>query len=142
MDGKFVVCRYAVVVVLVGAGVGNGRSPASIWRRYGSRNGGSARVSPRCSGVFVGGEAGAVGRNLEEHAARLAEVDRVEVEAVDHWRHLKSRLVEPPAPGDVCLVGRRAKRHMVNAADADATHARLVARSSRCTSVPGPPLPT
>src|SRR5437764_11816623 len=34
-------------------------------------------------GVLVGGEAGAVGRDLEQHPSVLAEVDRVEVVPID-----------------------------------------------------------
>src|SRR3954453_4069360 len=41
---------------------------------------------------LVGGEAGADRRDLEQHAARLAEVDRLEVEAVDHRRRLPTAL--------------------------------------------------
>ena len=38
------------------------------------------------SGILVGGKARALGRNLEEDATGLTEVDGVEVEAVNDWR--------------------------------------------------------
>src|SRR5205807_5046001 len=42
-------------------------------------------------------------RNLEQDAARLAEVDRLEVEAVDHRRRVRAGLDHPLAPILVCL---------------------------------------
>src|SRR5438105_3995643 len=68
---------------------------------------------------LVGGEAGAIGRDLEKHAARLAEVERPEVVAVDHRRDADTRPGQALAPGAVLVVIRRAKRHMMHAADAD-----------------------
>src|SRR5438105_5134597 len=52
-------------------------------------------------GRFVGREAGAECGDLEEDAARLAEVDRAEVEAVDDGRRRRARLQRPRPP---CLV--------------------------------------
>src|SRR5262249_36107439 len=37
---------------------------------------------------FVGSESRTVGRDLEEHASRLPEVNGREVEAIDNWRYL------------------------------------------------------
>ena len=39
---------------------------------------------------LVGGEAGDVGGDLEEHASRFAVVDRVEVAAVHDWRDVEA----------------------------------------------------
>src|SRR2546423_3135175 len=48
---------------------------------------------------LVGREAGTEGGDLEEDAARLAEVDRAEVEAVGHGCRRRTRLQRPlPAP--------------------------------------------
>src|SRR5438093_12594068 len=49
-------------------------------------------------GRLVDGETGTVGRDLEEHAARLAVVDRFEVPAVDYRRHVASCFQERVAP--------------------------------------------
>src|SRR5439155_16975054 len=64
-------------------------------------------------GWLVGREPGADGGDLEQDAARLAEVDRPEVEAVDDWRR--------PRPGPCnalvpCLViaGRRGPGDVVD----------------------------
>src|SRR6266576_1204052 len=62
--------------------------------------------------VFVNGEAGSIGGNLEEHSTGLEEVDRLEPEAVDHLcrtpacaldflAHLELGLVVGDAPRDV-----------------------------------------
>src|SRR5262249_7255497 len=48
-------------------------------------------------------EAGADGGDLEEDAARLAEVDRLEVETVDDGRGACARLEDPVAPRLVVL---------------------------------------
>src|SRR5919201_95981 len=55
---------------------------------------------------LVRSEAGAERRDLEEHAARLAEVDRPEVEAIDHRRRRGTGLQNPLAPGLVVFHGR------------------------------------
>ena len=53
--------------------------------------------------VLVGGEAGAVGGDLEEDAARLAEVERLEVVAVDDVGDADARPPAPVAPGPCSL---------------------------------------
>src|SRR5205823_5553390 len=64
---------------------------------------------------LVGREPGPDRRDLEEHAARLAEVDRLEVEAVDHRRRPCPGLGDPPLPRLVLLRWRR-PRHVVDGA--------------------------
>src|SRR6266581_7369544 len=56
---------------------------------------------------LVGREAGPKRRDLEQDAARLAEVDRLEPEAVDDRRRVGARVGDPLAPGRVILDGRR-----------------------------------
>src|SRR5438105_11607532 len=68
---------------------------------------------------LVDGEAGADRRDREQHAARLAEVDRAEVEAVDHRRGRGTRLGDAFLPGLV-VVHRRSPgdvMHRARAAD-------------------------
>src|SRR4051794_36778122 len=60
-------------------------------------------------------EAGAVVGDLEEHAAGLAEVDRVEVVAVDDRRGVHAGLADPLVPLRV-LRDRRAERDVVDGA--------------------------
>src|SRR5204862_684598 len=48
---------------------------------------------------LVDGEADVAARQLEEHAARLAEVDRVEVRAVDDRRRAGAAVARTPAEG-------------------------------------------
>ena len=67
--------------------------------------------------ILVRREARAERRDLEEHAARLAEVDRAEVEAVDHGRRLRAGRGDPLAPGLV-LLHRRGPGDVVDGARA------------------------
>src|SRR5512133_2321297 len=57
---------------------------------------------------LVDREAGPEGRDLEEDAARLPEVDRLEVEAVDHALPPRFVLLRRRGPGDV-VDGSRAR---------------------------------
>src|SRR5829696_5248728 len=66
--------------------------------------GGQAQLLAETLGVLVGGEAGGERGDLEEHAARLAEVDRAEVVAVAHVGHRAARLADAPLPGQVVVV--------------------------------------
>jgi hypothetical protein len=66
---------------------------------------------------LVDREARADGRDLEQHAARLAEVDRLEVEAVDHRRRMRPALGDAPLPGLV-LVGRGREGDVMDTAGA------------------------
>src|SRR3954447_26806466 len=58
-------------------------------------------------GIFVDGEAGREGRDLEQDAARLAEVDRAEVVAVEDLRHIAAGLDDPAAPLPLLFVAGR-----------------------------------
>ena len=70
-------------------------------------------VSPRCSGILVDGEARAERRELEEDAARLAEVDGAEPEAVDDRRRVRAGGCDPRVPC-VLLVHLRRPRDVVH----------------------------
>src|SRR4051812_14890082 len=54
--------------------------------------------------VLVDGEAGREGRDLEEDAARLAEVDRPEVVAVLHRGDETAGVGSSPLPGELVVV--------------------------------------
>src|SRR5512132_1444382 len=81
---------------------------------------------------LVDGEARADRRDLEQHAARLAEIDRLEVEAVDDRRRVRTALRDAPLPR-LMLVRRRGPRDVVDGAGAG--DARLLRRVVVC--VPG-----
>src|SRR5947207_8582489 len=66
---------------------------------------------------LVDREAGADRGDLEENAARLPEVDRAEVEAVDHRRRVRTGSGDAPLPV-VVLVLRRRPRDVVDGARA------------------------
>src|SRR6202521_590910 len=76
-----------------------------------------AQCGSQLLGRFIDGETGAVGRDLVEHAARLAEVDRLEVPAVDHWRHVATRSCEQLAPRHLRMGVRCSPRDVVHRAD-------------------------
>src|SRR5438128_2886937 len=76
-------------------------------------------------GRLVHGEAGLVGGDLEQDAARLAEVDRAEVLALDDRRHVTARLDQHLAPVQLVGVVGRAPRDVVDGADRLLPHRRL-----------------
>ena len=86
--------------------------------RRGSRKGGSASFSPSVSSGFVGGEARAVGGDLEQDAVRLAEIEAAEIEAIDlaAVRHAQGVRAAPPRRRTRLV--RRAERDVVHAAGA------------------------
>src|SRR5581483_10007160 len=67
------------------------------------------QAASECVGVFVDGESRRDRRDLEQHAARLAEIDRREVAAVADLRHLRARRDQPFAQRELLL--RAADRH-------------------------------
>ena len=81
---------------LVARGFSSGVSVASICSRSGSNLGGSTSFSPRCSGSSSASKPGPERRDLEQHAAGLAEVDRAEPEAVDHLGRPRAALDRAP----------------------------------------------
>src|SRR5579859_4600515 len=71
--------------------------------------------------VLVGGEAGPVGRDLVQDPTGLAEIDRLEVIALDHRRRPQATPGDPLLPGLVLLRVRRAERDVVNPANPGVT---------------------
>src|SRR5215210_3774053 len=65
-------------------------------------------------GVLVGGEAGAVSGDLEQHPTRLPKVDGLEVVAVDNRRHAKARPCQPFPPRGVLLLVRGPEGHVMD----------------------------
>ena len=68
--------------------------------------------------ILVDRETGAVRRQLEEHAARLLEVDRLEPESIDDGRRLRPAGLDLRAHRELMQVVVHAPREMMNAADA------------------------
>src|SRR6188474_1784169 len=66
-------------------------------------------------GVLVNGEAGTERRDLEQHPARLAKIDRAEVEAVDHRCGVAATRDDAVTPFGV-VVDRRREGDVVDAA--------------------------
>src|SRR4029077_11223390 len=56
---------------------------------------------------------GADRRDLEQHAARLAEVHRAEVEAIDHRRRVRAGFRDAGAPG-LLVLRLRGERHVMH----------------------------
>src|SRR5579872_1135762 len=74
--------------------------------------------------IYIYGKTRVVGSNLEEDASRLTEVDRTEVEPVNHRSHcwINPGNTLPPLP--VFLVIRCAECDMMNAPNANKTMER------------------
>src|SRR5262245_30576893 len=70
------------------------------------------------SGVLVSSEARSVRRKLEEHTSRLAEIDRLEPEAIDHWRHPGSNVFDLATYRQLVLLVVHAPRQVMDSADA------------------------
>src|SRR5438067_1092366 len=67
-------------------------------------------------GRLVHGEAGTVGRDLEQHPAGLPVVDRLEVPALDHRRHVPPCPQQEIPPGDLRRRVRRPPGDVVHGA--------------------------
>src|SRR5438132_13891622 len=66
---------------------------------------------------LINREAGIVGRDLEQHAAGLAEVDRPEIPAVPHRAHAQPLFEDLPAPPLLGLLIRRSPCYVVDRAN-------------------------
>ena len=87
--------------------------------RCGSSHGGSFSPRPRIGERFVDGEPGLQRRDLEQHAAGLAEVDRLEVAAVAHLGDLAGRSEQQLlAQSQLLLFGRHGHRDVMHRAEA------------------------
>ena len=96
---------------------GSGVSIGSIWARRCSNAGGRMSVSPRCAGSSSIAKPGPERRDLEQDAARLAEVDRAEPEAVDDLGRAAAGVGDAVAPR-LLLLHRRRPRDVVHGAGA------------------------
>src|ERR1700730_958963 len=85
--------------------------------------------------VLVDRESRADRRDLEQDAARLAEVHRAEVEAFDHRRWPRTSVRDPLAPA-LLVLWRRRKRHVVHGSRA---LSRIPLRSGSVVRVEAPP---
>ena len=88
-------------------GSGSGVSVCSTWERRCSNAGGRMSASPRCCGSSSIAESRAESRQLEEDAARLAEVHGLEPEAVDDRSRAHAGLGDAALPVRVIVVVRR-----------------------------------
>src|SRR5437764_178144 len=69
-------------------------------------------------GILIDREAGTIRRELEQHAARLLEVDRLEPEAIDYGRRMMPRRFDPRSHLVLMLLVVHAPREVMDAADA------------------------
>src|SRR5436190_20967944 len=60
--------------------------------------GGKPKACSQCIRSLIGGESGRVGGDLEQHPARLAEVDGVKVLSVHDGTDVVPLAYQPPAP--------------------------------------------
>src|SRR5713226_4190784 len=90
-------------------------------------------------GRLVDGEARLVGRDLEKDAAGLAEIDRPEIFALDHRRHISAGLHKDLAPFELVGVVAGAPGDVVDGADRLLTNRGLRRRFRiACDCLPTP----
>ena len=87
---------------------------------------------------LVGSEARRVGRDLEQDAAGLAEVDRLEVLPVDHGRDVETERGDALAPFALDRLGLGAERDVVDRARALPADGRGI-RADQVHDEPRPP---
>src|ERR671936_2190586 len=95
----------------------------------------------QCLERLVGGEPGTQRRDLEEHAARLAEVDRAEIEAVDDGSRPRTRALDALAPRLVVVHRRRPSHVMDGPGAADAAFRRRLVIGIPAAALFTPDLP-
>src|ERR1700682_2590736 len=65
---------------------------------------------------FVGGKSRSFGRNFKENPARVAEINRMKILAIDHWRDAKAKIAKLVSPLQLLLLVRAAKRDVMHGA--------------------------
>src|SRR6266481_5273891 len=71
--------------------------------------------------LLVQGETGRLGRNLEENATGLSEINRMKISPIDHWRRIVAEIDEMLAPLELFGIVLCAKRNMMNRTGGDAS---------------------
>src|SRR5881394_1479898 len=100
------------------ANVYNGQAPDDMFtHRLELR--GQGQLGAEILQRFIHREARRVGGDLEEHAARLAEIDGVEIFAVHHGCDVVTLRGDQRAPGTLLLIAGRAKGHVMYTAGGD-----------------------
>src|SRR5436190_5531320 len=69
--------------------------------------------------LLVQDETGRLGRNLEENATGLSEINRMKISPIDHWRHIVAKIDEMSAPLELFGIVLCAKRNMMNRTGGD-----------------------
>ena len=62
---------------------------------------------------FVQRKTGRLGRDFEQHAAGLAEIDGMKISAVDYWRDVVAKIDEMLAPLELFRLVLRSKRNVM-----------------------------
>src|SRR5438552_13558210 len=71
---------------------------------------------------FVQRKTGWLGRDFEQHAAGLTEINGVKISAIDHWRDVVAKIDEMLAPLKLFGVVLRSKSNMMHRTGGDAAH--------------------
>src|SRR5207248_6577725 len=72
--------------------------------------------------LLVQGETGRLGRNLEENATGLSEINRMKISPIHHRRRIVAKIDEMSAPLELFGIVLCAKRNMMNRTGGDAPH--------------------
>src|SRR3990172_3268841 len=78
--------------------------------------------------VLIGGKTRSISGNLEQDTARLAEIDRLEVVAVDDIGHLQACLGNPLPPLRMLCIILFAEHHVMYAAPAHSSRLKFRSR--------------
>src|SRR6266487_5015655 len=71
---------------------------------------------------FVQRKTGWLGRDFEQHAAGLTEINGVKISAIHHWRDVVAKIDEMLAPLKLFGVVLRSKSNMMHRTGGDAAH--------------------
>ena len=72
--------------------------------------------------VFVQRKTGRLGRDFEQHAAGLAEIDGMKISAIHHWRDVVAEIDETLAPLKLFDIVLRSKSNMMHRTGGDPAH--------------------
>jgi len=74
---------------------------------------------------FVQSKTGRLGRNLEENATGLSEINRMKIGPIDHWRDVVAELDEMLAPLELFGFILRPERNVMYRSRRDPAHASV-----------------
>src|SRR5882724_1982353 len=75
--------------------------------------------------LFIKSETGRLGRDFKKHAAGFAEINGMKIGAIDHWRHVITKVDEMFAPLELFVLVLGAECNVMHRARRDLAHPRV-----------------